>query len=102
MEDLLSITQIVANIATILGIPLFILLFFRDRKKAQEDKALEAYDRLDERFIDYVKLCLEQPDLDTFEVSLKHREETLSFEEQRMRERKELIMFTILVAIFER
>lgn len=55
--------------APILGIPIAMILFVRDRNRERTDKSLEAYDRLDERYIDYVKLCLEYPDLDVFEIS---------------------------------
>ena len=102
MADVLSfkdITEIGANIATILGVPIAIFLFIRERNKEQSTRALEAYDRLDERFVDYVKLCLDAPDLDTFEVSLSGQGD-LSSEE--IKKRKEIMMFTILIAIFER
>lgn len=97
-----DMTEIGANVATILGIPIAIILFMRDRNKERADKSLEAYDRLDERYIDYVKLCLEHPDLDVFEVSLNQKTNDSSGETEGSAKRREIMLFTILISIFER
>lgn len=106
MDDILifarDVFEFLANVATFFGIPLFVIVFIRENRKTRAERAREAYDRLDERFVDYVKLCLEHPDLDVFEIPINREEENISPHEQMMRERKEVMLFTMLVAIFER
>ena len=89
--------QVLANISTALGIPFAIYLFYQDRKRESIEREYIAYDSLDLNYIDYLKLCLDNPELDVFDIPLNKGEE--AFSEQ---ERREIIMFGILFSILER
>jgi hypothetical protein len=77
-------------------------------KRRQE----EAYDALDEKFIEFQKLCLNYPALDIFDVpDVQLFQEagltasslsTLTEEQQRQKQKEEVIAFTLLFSIFER
>lgn len=91
--------EVAANIATILGIPSGIAVYYLSKKREREQREFETYDRLDDRFIDYIKLCLDNPELNVFEVPL----EDLPYTDKNQQERrKEIIIYTSLIAIFER
>ena len=63
--------EVAANIATILGIPSGITVYYFSKKREREQQEFETYNRLDDRFIDYIKLCLDNPELNVFEVPLE-------------------------------
>ena len=90
-------SQVFANISTALGIPLAIYLFYQDRKREAREREYLAYDSLDSNYIEYLKLCLDNPNLDVFDIPIKKTEEL--FSEQ---ERREVIMFGILFSVLER
>ncbi|PSB16078.1 hypothetical protein C7B76_12305 [filamentous cyanobacterium CCP2] len=103
--------EVATNIATILGIPVGIYVYYVSKKKERELREFEIYDKLDERFIDYLKLCFENPELDIFEIPLEtlphtSLEDSLDTSEINgvidKRNRKEIIAYTILISIFER
>jgi transcriptional regulator with XRE-family HTH domain len=89
--------QVLANISTALGIPLAISLFYQDRKKEIREREYIAYDSLDSNYIEYLKLCLDNPDLDVFDLPIEEGKERLSEQE-----RRETIMFGILFSVLER
>jgi hypothetical protein len=56
-----EIIQICSNIATILGIPIAIILFINEKRKERRDREYGTYNALDEKYLDYLKLCMENP-----------------------------------------
>ena len=91
--------EVAANIATILGIPSGITVYYFSKKREREQQEFETYNRLDDRFIDYIKLCLDNPELNVFEVPL----EDLPYNDENQKEhRREIIIYTVLITIFER
>jgi hypothetical protein len=97
LNSLSDTLQGLANISTALGIPLAIYLFYQDRKKEIREREYTAYDSLDSSYLEYLKLCLDNPDLDVFDIPIA--EGHLKWSEQ---ERREAIMFGILFSVFER
>jgi len=97
------ITWLLANLETILrvfqlvGIPVAIGLYMVNKQKERRDKDYGTYDTLDDKYIDYLKLCLDYPDLDVGDTP-KANVGVLSPEQQQ----RELVMFSILVSIMER
>lgn len=93
---------LVANLETILkftqliGIPVAIILYVLNKRKERRDKDYGTYDRLDDKYTDYLKLCLDYPDLDVADAPRPVG--PLNQDQQH----RELIMFSILVSIMER
>ena len=66
--EILNFLQAGAHIVTILGIPGAIIVFFRERKKERQQREVElqqrqqqALDQLDDKYDDFMRLCLEYP-----------------------------------------
>lgn len=93
---------LIANLETILrftqliGIPVAIVLYVLNKRKERRDKDYGTYDTLDDKYIDYLKLCLDYPDLDVADTPRPVG--PLNQDQQH----RELIMFSILVSIMER
>jgi hypothetical protein len=94
IKDWLEILQ---YFAVILGIPIALIQYVSSSRKERQDKEYETYNALDEKFIDYLKLCLDHPNLDIFDISDKKLNE---FKKNQSKE--EIIIFTILFSVFER
>lgn len=94
MDLLLEITQIVSF--TIVGASALAstILFFQTKNKNREK---ETYDYIDDKFNEYLLLCLEKPYLDVFDIEDKEKVE-LSVEQKK----EEKIVFSYLTSIFER
>lgn len=97
LNILQQILQIIASIITILGFPAGIYLFYDAKRKEQRDREFGTYNALDEKYLEYLELCLQNWDLDVFDVPLITKKK--SSQEQI---RKEQIMFAILISILER
>ncbi len=85
-----------ARIASIAGIPVAIAVFVFNKSRERFDRRYGSYNNLDEKYLDYLKLCLQNPSLDVFDVPLS------SHRSRPQDKRKELQMFSMLIAIFER
>lgn len=92
-----EILEILTYLSTILGIPLAIYLFYQEKKKERIDREWGTYNALDDKYVEFLRLCLENIDLDVFDIRMKSRNKMTN--EQK---RRELIIFTILISIFER
>jgi hypothetical protein len=90
VDALLKVTQLIA-------IPVAICLYFMNHRKERLDREYGTYHALDDKYIDYLKLCLDNPDLDVTDTPRKDVKDFT--EEQRHRE---LVVFTILISIMER
>jgi hypothetical protein len=93
-KDCLEMAQ---YFAVILGIITALFQYIRSERKNTKDKEYETYNASDEKYIDYLKLCLDHPDLDVFDIP---DGEVNNLKDER--EKKSIIMFTILFSIFER
>jgi len=69
----------------------------REAERARGRQVTEAFNALDDKYIDYVKLCLAHPELDVFDTPLA-RTRPASADEQR----RESMMFAILLSVLER
>ena len=92
-----EVCELLANISTALGIPLAIYLFYQDRQREIREREYMTYDSLDSNYIEYLKLCLDHPDLDVFDIPLQPKP-SLTPEQQR----REAIVLSILCSILER
>ncbi|MDB5323001.1 MAG: hypothetical protein JWN40_4632 [Phycisphaerales bacterium] len=69
----------------------------REAARAREMRVTEAFNALDDKYIDYVKLCLAHPELDTFDTPLARTRPATAAEL-----RGESMMFAILLSVMER
>ena len=90
--------QIAAHLVTILGLPLALLLFYQEKRRERKDREYGTYNALDDKYIHFLELCLEKPDLDVFDLPL----ESKSGNDANRTHRQEQMLFTILISIFER
>jgi len=94
---LIEVLDMLADIATVLGIPVAILLFANEKRKERRDREYGTYDALGKEYIDYLRLCMENPELDLYDIPLEKVSELSS--EQKIRQ---YAMFEILVSLLER
>ena len=78
-------------------IPFGILTYLRNAQKEQRDREEDAYDALDDRYLEYLNFCQTHPLLDVFDVADANPAQ-LTLEQQK----QELIAFVMLFTIFER
>jgi hypothetical protein len=97
MQTVKDLLDILSSLATILGIPIAILLFYNEKRRERKDREYGTYNALDDKYIDYLRLCLDNPDLDVFDIPLAHKGE-LTVEQ----ERREMALLGILISILER
>lgn len=93
IKDLL---EALSYIATILGIPAAIVVFIYQKKKERRAQELEAHHHANQLYIDYLKHCLENPDLDAFDLRQNDKDVINSGLQY-----KQLILFTILISMME-
>jgi hypothetical protein len=92
-----EIVEIFSYIATILGIPIAIILFINEKRKERRDREYGTYHALDEKYHDYLKLCMENPELDLYDRPIEKKVQLTA--EQKIRQ---YAMFEILVSLLER
>jgi len=98
LDALQQILQIVSSIISILGVPAAIYVYYSTKRREQRDREYGTYNALDEKYLQYLELCLAHWDLDVFEIPLPAQKKKVTLEQ----ERKEQIIFAILVSILER
>ena len=98
MADLKGLLEVVSQCIVVIGFPLALFQYYLATRKEQKDREYGTYDELDDKYIEYQKLCLEHPELDVWDVPdvspLNTRTPELV--------KKELQLFTVLFSIFER
>ena len=90
LDTLLTLTQLI-------GIPIGIGLYVVNKRKERLEREYGTYDALDNKYIDYLRLCLANPDLDVADTPRRDMP-GLSPEQQH----RELVIFSILISIMER
>jgi hypothetical protein len=93
----LQILEMLSYLATILGIPIAILLYMNEKRKERLEREYGTYHALDEKYLEYLNLCIDNPDLDLYYLPLDKRPKLTS--EQKIRQ---YAMFEILVSLMER
>lgn len=100
MADLKTIgdvLDIVTSVITIIGVPVGIIGYFRNKQKERKEHEYLVYDALDDKYTGFLNLCLQHPELKVYEgeapgdVKLNGEQKT-----------KRLIMYEILISILER
>lgn len=97
LEEAEKILEFACYVITILGVPGAILVYFWERRKDRKAREAETYNAMDEKYQEFLRLCLEHPFLNIYD------DENASFTRYSKEEQaKAMILFDILVSIFER
>ena len=97
LNDVKLWLEILSHVVVLVGVPFGLYRYIRTVQKEQQDREYGTYNALDEKYIEFQRLCLDHPELDIFDVP-RPGPKPLSEDQAR----QELIIFTILFAIFER
>lgn len=97
METLTNFFALLSYITVILGIPLGLYQFIKASRKEQKDREESVYHVLDERYLEFQRLCLQYPYLDVFDIP---DNVPVALTEQQKKE--ELILFSWLLSLLER
>lgn len=89
--------EIISHLVVILGFPIAFFQYFRAKKKEKMDREYGTYNSLDEKYLEFQKLCLAFPYLNVFDIPDKEPKELNTIQEK-----EELILYTMLFSIFER
>jgi hypothetical protein len=87
--------ELLSYVVTTVGLPLAILVFLYEQKKERDNEEEEVYQLLSDNYQDFLKIALDNPDLRLF--SAQTVKQLTSEQRERM-----LIIFSILVSLFER
>ncbi len=90
----IAIWELLSYIVTVIGFPLAIIVYLYEQRKERANEEDEVYQLLADNYQDFLKIALENPDLGLF--SSTETELTPAQKERR------LIMFSMLVSLFER
>ncbi|MDP4265394.1 MAG: hypothetical protein Q8941_22905 [Bacteroidota bacterium] len=96
-KTIIDYLSAIANVILILGLPIAVIQYISTTKKEKKDREYETYNSLDEKYVEWEKLCLEYPQLDIYDVK-DSIPPVLNAKEKK----EEMILFTILFSIFER
>jgi hypothetical protein len=87
--------ELMSYVVTVIGLPLAIAVFLFEQRKERENEEEEVYQLLSDSYQDFLKVALENPDLRLFS-----EETTISLSDEQRE--KQLIIYIMLVALFER
>jgi hypothetical protein len=87
--------EILSYVVTVVGLPLAIVVFLFEQRKERENEEEEVYQLLSDNYQEFLKVALDNPDLRLFSTAEKLE---LSVEQ----EERQLIIFQMLVSLFER
>ena len=86
--------ELLSYAATIVGIPLAIIVYRRDNREERKLKEKQALITSHSLYVDYLKLCFENPELEIYDITYKKSGYDA-------KNKKELIAFEILFAYLE-
>jgi hypothetical protein len=92
--SLLETGEFLSYAVTVVGLPFAILVYLFEKKKERENEEEEIYQKLSDEYADFLKLILENSDL-----QLRHSKVEDLSEEQKERR---TILFDLLISLFER
>lgn len=94
---LMEFLQVLSYLSGIIGIPLAILVYWNNKRKERKEREYETYHSIDEKYVIYLQLCVQNPELDLYYIPLE--EEVHLTAEQKI---KQYALFEILVSLMER
>ena len=97
IKDVIQYLEIIDKLVIILGLPIAFIQYRRTKRKEKQDREYGTYNSLDEKYLEFQKLCLDHPYLNIFDI-----EDKLPKELDDKQKKEELILLTMLFSIFER
>jgi hypothetical protein len=97
LTEIMPYLDFATKVIVICGFPLAYLQYHKAKKKEKQDREYGTYNSLDEKYIEFQKMCLQRPYLDIYDIADATPKKLT--EEQK---KEELILFTMLFSIFER
>src|ERR1700744_455726 len=64
--------EVIDKFVIILGLPIAFIQYFRTKKKEKRDREYGTYNALDEKYLEFQKLCLDHPYLNIFDIPDQH------------------------------
>lgn len=109
LDKIKTVLELISTVITILGVPGAIYIFIREARKDRREKEKEreenekereskeylVYNSLDDKYVDFLKLCLEHSDL-----NISHFDPDVRLTAKQ--EYRQIKIFEILVSLFER
>ena len=92
-----EIASCLAATTVVLGVPVALVQYFRKARQERQQREYSAYNAADDAYVDFLRLCFENPKLDIFDIEDSSPQELSSDEKK-----QELIAFTMLISVFER
>lgn len=96
-KTLLDVLQGLGNLVIILGFPLAYFQYLVAKRREKRDREYGTYNALDEKYLEFQRLCLERPYLNIFDIPDDNPKPLTDVEKK-----EELILYTMLFSIFER
>ena len=96
-NPLVETLQILSSLASIIGFPVAILVFWNEKQKEHKAREYQTYNSIDEKYFTYLQLCIQNPELDLYYLPLE--KETPLTAEQKI---KRVALFETLVSMMER
>lgn len=87
--------EMLSYIVTVIGLPLAIMTFVLEQRKERENEDEEVYQLLADNYTDFLKLVMANPDLQL-------RSQTVTPPMTAEQEERKLVLFEILISLFER
>src|SRR5688500_710029 len=84
-----------ARLIVLIGVPTGLLQFYLKTRKERHDREYGTYNALDEKYLEFQRLCLDKPRLDVFDIPDPTPVDLTSEEKK-----QELVAFTLLFSIF--
>ena len=91
----IELWELLSYVVTVVGFPLAIFTFWQQQRKERENEDEETYQLLSDAYADFLKLVLDNPDL-----QLRSRQAAMQLTDEQ-RERRQVV-FEMLVSLFER
>jgi len=97
VEYFSAIFNLLSSVVTAFGLPFAIATFIYQKRKEQKASESDTFDQLDDAYVSFLRLCLDNADLDIFDKPIgKNYHPT---DEQL---RREGVIFAILISLLER
>jgi hypothetical protein len=92
-----DVLEALSYVAVIVGFPIALYQYRRKTMKEQSDREYGTYNALDEKYLEFLVVCRDNPRLDIFDIP-----DAVPVELDATERKQELIAFTMLISIFER
>lgn len=98
---MLVLLEALSYVTTILGIPGAFIVWQRQRRRDREIRYREAYADVDAAYVDFLKTCLEHPDIDILREDVDIRSVVFSEDLPIADKRRTWILYTLLINTME-